>query len=102
MPPGVRRFESPRTSGNAPDIDDADRWCEVLRFGWCGVDSAHDIHPARNATEGGEALTVEVAMAAEVERGLVSDADEESLGRAVGAAARHGECAVLVQQPCRT
>ncbi|MCU0252706.1 MAG: hypothetical protein MUE61_21145 [Vicinamibacterales bacterium] len=53
--------------------------------------------PSDDAAEGGEALAVRVAGAAEVERRLVADADEEVGGGGVGTGPCHRDRAVLVE-----
>src|SRR3982750_1687631 len=63
------------------DAGDDDRWCQSLRFGRRRLDLSHDVHPARHSAERGEALPIEIPMTAEVERGLVADADEEARRR---------------------
>ena len=63
------------------------------------LDLADHVHARDHPSEGREALAVGVALAAEVERRLVVDADEPARGGAVGGAARHRHRAVHVLQP---
>src|SRR5262245_4814769 len=74
-------------------------WGQRLPLGWRGLDPADHVHAPDHAAEGCKALPVGVALAAEVQLGLVADADEEVGGGRVGPVAGHGERAVTVTQP---
>ena len=63
------------------------------------MDARHNVHASHDTAEGGKALAVGVAAAAEVELRLGTDADEELTGRRVRAVAGHGHRAVEVFQP---
>ena len=65
---------------------DADRLRQVLVGLAARVQGADHVHPFDDASERGEAEAVGVAAAAEVELGLVADADEVLGGRAAGLA----------------
>jgi len=60
------------------------------------VDALYDVNATDHLAEGGEALAVGVALAAEVERGLVAESDEEVGGGGIGAVAGHGESTFAV------
>ena len=66
------------------DLDDLDRRFQRLPFGRRLLDLLDHVHALDHLAERGEALAVRVALAAEVELGLVADADEEVGGRGVG------------------
>jgi len=78
------------------DPGDRDRWGEGLALAGGGLDGADGVHAGDDLAEGGEALTIDVAAAAEVEFGLVIDADEEVGDGGVGGGPAHRDGAVEV------
>ena len=80
------------------DPGDRDRWGEGLALAGGGLDGADGVHAGDDLAEGGEALTIDVAAAAEVEFGLVIDADEEVGDRAVRREPGHRDGAVEVAE----
>ena len=63
-----------------------------------GLDGAHDVHAVDDLSEGGEALAVRIAHAAEVEFRLIVNADEEIRNSAVSREPGHRDRAVAVVQ----
>jgi hypothetical protein len=63
------------------------------------VQRSDHVHALDDAPKRGEAEAVGIAAAAEVELGLVADADEVLGGRGAGLRARHRDGAVEMAQP---
>ncbi len=80
------------------DLEDCDGRGELLaRIGGLSLDFADDVQAFGDPTEGGETLAIGVAFAAEIEGGLVAEANEEVGFGGVGVlVASHGEGAVLM------
>src|SRR4051812_43676956 len=78
-----------RHSRHSPRRENRDRWGQPLSLGGRLLDLAHRLHTVDDLPEGSEALTIGVTRAAEVELGLIADAEEEVGDRAVGDEARH-------------
>jgi hypothetical protein len=75
-----------RLSVDSADGDDLDRRVELLAAGRTGLDGPDDVPPSDDAAESGESLAVGVPLAAEVELGLVVDANEKARGGRSGVA----------------
>jgi hypothetical protein len=73
----------------------------VLTNGRRRLKSLHDIHPACDATEHGEALAIGVAASTKVHLRLIANDDRERGRRRVRSAPRHRQRAVNVSQSRR-
>ena len=80
----VAELELPRLHGHAADAEDPDHRRQRLPVGRGHLNLLHHVHAADDAAEGGEALAVGVALAAEVELRLIADADEELVAAVSG------------------
>src|SRR5665811_988432 len=80
---------SDTVSDEASDFGDLDRWFKRLAVGGRLLDGLDDIHPLRHLAECGKPLTIDIALAAVIELGLVANADEKVGDRAVLGQTRH-------------
>lgn len=83
----------------ADDFQNFDWRSEALPFRWRGLNLFDHLHAFDDLAEGSETLSIGIALAAEIQLRLVTDADGETRGRRVRAAARHRKRPVLVRQP---
>jgi len=67
---------------------DTQRRVEALAVRRHGVDVSHQVHSLNHPAKGGKTLPVRVALAAEIELGLVADTDKERLRRGLGCQAQ--------------
>src|SRR5688572_15026460 len=67
--PSIRRL--------APCLADRDRRCQGLALDRGRLDLLDHVHALDHAAEGGEALAVGVALAAEIQLGLVANANKK-------------------------
>jgi hypothetical protein len=74
------------------------RWSEFLFLSRRGLNFTSYIHASYYMTKCGEALTIGVSLATEVEFRLVADTDRKIRCCRVGETARHGEGSVFVVQ----
>jgi len=64
-------------SFNTGDVDDLDDWSDPLPLGGLLLNLSHHVHAFDHASKGSKPLTVGITRAAEVQRRLVADANEE-------------------------